>query len=202
VKVLSRVFRGKFLAALEQAFRKQQLTLAGRLTDFQSPNSFAALLRSAARQDWVVYAKRPFAGSAQVLSYLARYTHRVAIANSRLVSMSEGKVSFRWRDYAHGNRTRIMTLQADEFLRRFLLHVLPTGFVRIRHFGLFANRQRTQLIDLCRTRLQAAPRAVDTPQKQQRCPFCDQGFMVVVEMFTPARLSLRLAESPPSEDSS
>ena len=203
VKVLSPVFRGKFLEALEQAFRKQQLILTGQLASLQSPEAFSELLRAAARRDWVVYAKRPFAGPAQVLKYLSRYTHRVAIANSRLVSMSEdGQVSFRWRDYAHGHRTRIMTLTADEFLRRFLLHVLPAGFVRIRHFGLLANRHRTQLLNLCRARLQADPPPVDAPWSGPRCPSCRQGFMVVIEILSPARLSLRLAESPPLEDSS
>jgi hypothetical protein len=202
VKVLSRVFRGKFLAAVEQAFRKQQLTLEGQLADLQSPENFTELLRAAARRNWVVYAKRPFAGPEQVLKYLARYTHRVAIANSRLISMTEGKVSFHWRDYAHGNRTRIMTLGAEEFLRRFLLHVLPSGFVRIRHFGLLANRQRSKLIGLCRVLLRADPPSVDPPQRQQRCPFCEVGFLVVVERFTPAQLSLRPAQPPPGEDSS
>jgi len=203
VKVLSPVFRGKFLEALEQVFRKQQLILTGQLASLQSPEAFSELLRAAARRDWVVYAKRPFDGPAQVLKYLSRYTHRVAIANSRLVSMSEdGQVSFRWRDYAHGHLTRIMRLTADEFLRRFLLHVLPAGFVRIRHFGLLANRHRTQLLNLCRARLQADPPPVDAPWSGPRCPSCRQGFMVVIEILSPARLSLRLAESPPPEDSS
>jgi Putative transposase/Transposase zinc-binding domain len=134
VKVLSPVFRGKFLSALEQAFQKHKLTLAGQLSPLQSPPAFAALLRTAAQRNWVVYAKRPFAGPAQVLTYLSRYTHRVAIANSRLLGMADDRVSFRWRDYAHGHQTRTMTVAADEFLRRFLLHVLPTGFVRIRYF--------------------------------------------------------------------
>jgi len=117
--------------------------------------------------------------------------------------MSEdGQVSFRWRDYAHGHLTRIMRLTADEFLRRFLLHVLPAGFVRIRHFGLLANRHRTQLLNLCRARLQADPPPVDAPWSGPRCPSCRQGFMVVIEILSPARLSLRLAESPPPEDSS
>ena len=115
VEVLGVVFRGKFLAALQRAFQKHQLTLAGQLTPLQSPSAFAALLRTAAQPNWVVYAKRPFAGPAQVLTYLSRYTHRVAIANSRLLSMTEDKVSFLWRDYAHGYRTRTLTLDAHEF---------------------------------------------------------------------------------------
>jgi hypothetical protein len=127
VKVLSVVFRGKFLDALEQAFKKHKLTLAGQLTPLQSPAEFAALLRAAAHRNWVVYAKRPFAGPAQVLTYLSRYTHRIAIANSRLLAMADGRVTFRWRDYAHGHQTRTMPLEADEFLRRFLLHVLPAS---------------------------------------------------------------------------
>jgi hypothetical protein len=156
VKVLRRVFRGKFLAALERAFEKHKLTLAGQLAPLQSPTAFAALLRTAARPNWVVYAKPPFAGPAQVLTYLSRYTHRIAIANSRLMAMAEGKVTFRWRDYAHGCQTRTMTLEVDEFLRRFLLHVLPASFVRIRYFGLLANRHRTHLLNLCRSYLRTA----------------------------------------------
>jgi hypothetical protein len=155
VKVLSPVFRGKFLAAIERAFQQHKLTLAGQLAPLQSPPAFAALLRSAAQRKWVVYCKRPFAGPAQVLTYLSRYTHRIAIANSRLLNMSDGRVTFRWRDYAHGRQIRTMTIDAEEFLRRFLLHVLTPRFVRIRYFGLLANRHRTELLNLCRSHLKA-----------------------------------------------
>jgi len=134
------------------------------LAPLQSLSAFAALLRTAAQPNWVVYAKRPFAGPAQVLTYLARYTHRIAIANSRRVSMTDGKVSFQWRDYAHGHRTRTMTLDAHEFLRRFLLHVLPAGFGRIRYFGLLANRHRNLALNLCRQYWKACPCRRTTPE--------------------------------------
>ena len=201
VKVLSVVFRGKFLDALERAFEKHKLTLAGQLTPLQSPAEFAALLRAAAHRNWVVYAKRPFAGPAQVLPYLSRYTHRIAIANSRLVAMADGRVTFRWRDYAHGHQTRTMTLEADEFLRRFLLHVLPASFVRIRYFGLLANRQRAQLLNLCRSHLQCTA----TPQAAvgvgHLCQHCHRGTMRVVETLSPTQLSAWLTD-PPVQNSS
>jgi hypothetical protein len=201
VKVLSVVFRGKFLDALERTFKQHKLTLAGQLTPLQSPAEFAALLRAAAHRDWVVYAKRPFAGPAQVLTYLSRYTHRIAIANSRLVAMADGRVTFRWRDYAHGHQPRTMTLEAHEFLRRFLLHVLPTSFVRIRYFGLLANRQRAQLLNLCRSYLQCTA----TPQAAEGvghlCQHCHHGTMRVVETLSPTQLSTWLPD-PPVENSS
>jgi len=206
VDVLSVVFRGKFLAALERAFQKHQLTLAGQLTPLQSPSAFAALLSTAAQPNWVVYAKRPFAGPAQVLTYLSRYTHRVAIANSRLLSMTEDKVSFLWRDYAHGYRTRTMTLDAHEFLRRFLLHVLPAGFVRIRYFGLLAPRHRNPALQLCREYLQARlplplnPAGGDAGVAKL-CQHCRRGIMRLVEVLSPAQLAVWLL-APQPEDSS
>jgi hypothetical protein len=150
VKVLSRVFRGKFVSALKQAFQKGDLCLPGTLQPLTQRKTFHWFLRTLFRHGWVVYAKPPFGGPEHVLHYLARYTHRVAISNHRLVSLAEGKVTFRWKDYAHGNKKRLMTLTAEEFLRRFLLHVLPRGFVRIRFFGLLANRRRATLLPLCR----------------------------------------------------
>jgi hypothetical protein len=201
VKVLSVVFRGKFLDALERTFKQHKITLAGQLTPLQSPAEFAALLRAAAHRDWVVYAKRPFAGPAQVLTYLSRYTHRIAIANSRLVAMADGRVTFRWRDYAHGHQTRTMTLEAHEFLRRFLLHVLPTSFVRIRYFGLLANRQRAQLLNLCRSHLQCTA----TPQAAvgigHLCQHCHHGTMRVVETLSPTQLSAWLPDPPVANSS-
>ena len=113
------------------------------------PRAFASWLRVLFRHDWVVYSKRPFGGPEHVLRYLGAYTHRVAISNSRLVALSEGNVTFRWRDSAHGNKKRVMTLAVEEFLRRFLLHLLPRGFMRIRNFGFLANRQRAKLLPLC-----------------------------------------------------
>ena len=203
VKVLSVVFRGKFLAALERAFKQHKLTLAGQLAPLQSPTTFAALLRTAAQPKWVVYAKRPFAGPAQVLTYLSRYTHRVAIANSRLLAMTQGKVTFRWRDYTHGSQTRTMTLDSDEFLRRFLLHVLPTSFVRIRYFGLLANRQRARLLQRCRSYLQTKPTPpLTTPLAVHRCQHCHRGTMRQVEILSPIQLSAWLPDSSAAENSS
>src|ERR1035437_1072861 len=149
VKVLSRVFRGKFVAALRCAFREDQLGFQGSLTPLAHPKTLAAWLRPLFRKDWVVYSKRPFGGPQYVLQYLGRYTHRVAISNHRLVSLAEGKVTFRWRDSAHHNEQKLLTVSLDEFLRRFLLHVLPKGFVRIRHFGFLANRCRSASLPLC-----------------------------------------------------
>ena len=150
VKVLSRVFRGKFVAGLQRAFRNHHLVFYGACASLNEPNNFAAFLRTLFRQDWVVYAKPPFGGAEHVLHYLARYTHRVAISNHRLLSVSETAVSFRWKDYAHGSRQRALTIASEEFLRRFLQHVLPKGFPRIRYFGWLANRRRRDLLPLCR----------------------------------------------------
>jgi len=142
VRVLSRLFRGIFLELTRKAFQRGQLSFQGHLAPLADPDAFAAFLDPAYRKNWVVYAKPPFGGPAQVLKYLARYTHRVAISNQRLVGFHDSKVSFRWKDYAHANRPRVMTLSAIEFIGRFLLHVLPKGFVRIRHFGFLANPVR------------------------------------------------------------
>ena len=199
VKVLSPVFRGKFLSALEQAFRKGKLTFNGQLAELQSPSAFATLLANAACRDWVVYVKRPFAGPAQVLTYLSRYTHRIAISNSRLLSLANGRVTFRWRDYAHHHQIRTTTIEAEEFLRRFLLHVLPPTFVRIRYFGLLANRHRKHSLQLCRTCLQAkAPLSPATPL--HLCQHCHRGTMRLIEMLSPLQLASLL--TIPAEDSS
>lgn len=160
VRVLSRLFRRLFLQALCAAFEAGQLQFFGEIAELADPRAYARLLTSAGRRDWVVYAKPPFGGPEQVLAYLSRYTHRVAIANSRLVSMEGGKVTFRWRDYRHGRRPRAMTLDAGEFIRRFLLHTLPDGFHRIRHYGFLANGQRAARLAACRALLAArAPEA-------------------------------------------
>ena len=155
VKVLSRFFRKRFLIYLRRAFQKSKLQFHGELESLAQPAAFEALCQKAGRLKWVVYAKRPFGGPEQVLKYLARYTHRVAISNRRLVSMEDGRVTFEWKDYADGNQTKTMTLEAVEFIRRFLLHVLPSGFVHIRHFGFLANRKRKQKLALCRSLLHA-----------------------------------------------
>ena len=142
VKVLSRVFRGKFMDGLKRAFGAGELLFPGRMKMLAERKAFHAFLRPLFRKDWVVYAKRPFGGPEHVLHYLARYTHRVAISNHRIVNFADGKVTFRWKDYAHKSKQRLMTVTAEEFLRRFLLHTLPRGFVRIRFCGFLANRRR------------------------------------------------------------
>jgi hypothetical protein len=199
IHVLRRVFRGKFVAALRQAFRNHQLVFHGNLTLLAQPSTFAAWLRPLFRKDWVVYAKPPFGGPEYVLQYLGRYTHRVAISNHRLVSFAEGKVTFRWRDSAHHNEQKLLTLSLDEFLRGFLLHVLPKGFVRIRNFGSLANRRRATLLPLCFHLLGSAPQAEQdisgskAPSALWLCPKCG-GPMVLVERLTAAEIQLR---SPP-----
>ena len=157
VKVLGRLFRRLFLERLAGAFAAGGLRFSGDLAPLAETDAFAAHCALLRRIDWVVYAKRPFGGPEQVLAYLGRYTHRVAIANSRLLGMADGKVSFRWKDHRDG-RQKVMTLDAGEFMRRFLLHVLPPGFHRIRHFGFLANGHRAARLALCR-RLLAAPAA-------------------------------------------
>jgi hypothetical protein len=150
VRVLSRLFRRLFLQYLDAAFAAGELQFFTDLAGLTDPGAFATHLAPLRKCEWVVYAKRPFAGPKQVLAYLARYTHRVAIANSRLISLGDGKVSFRWRDYRQDGKPRSMTLAAGEFIRRFLLHVLQDGFHRIRHYGLFANGHRANKIELVR----------------------------------------------------
>ncbi len=156
VKVLSRVFRGKFVAGLRAAFHEGSLEFYGTLAPLAQPRIFAAWLRLLFRHDWIVYAKPPFGGPEHALRYLSGYTHRVAISNRRLVALEQGNVTFRWRDSAHANKQRLLTLPVDEFLRRFLLHLLPRGFMRIRNFGFLANRQRAMLLPLCFRLLQDA----------------------------------------------
>jgi len=188
VKALSRVFRGKFAAGLKQLFEQDKLQFHGSQLYLAAPGCFSGFLRKLFRQDWVVYAKPPFGGADHVLNYLARYTHRVAISNHRLVAFENDRVSFRWRDYAHGGKKKVMTVSADEFLRRFLLHVLPGGLVRIRHFGLFANRRRESALARCR-QLLGATACTDRAAAdiQLRCPACS-GIMLVVERMTCAQL--------------
>lgn len=139
VQVLSQLFRGKFLAKLKQLYQSGQLTLTGSIANMAQPRIFQQMLDQLYRKKWVVYAKPPFGGAEQVYRYLGRYTHRVAISNSRLISMQDGRIQFQYKDYADDQKNKRMTLSADEFLRRFLLHVLPKGFVRIRHYGLLAS---------------------------------------------------------------
>jgi hypothetical protein len=196
VKVLGKVFRGKFVAGLRRAHRKKQLTCAGSIQYMEDEKRFSAFLRTLFRQDWVVYAKPAFGGPDQVIRYLGRYTHRVAISNHRLVSFDADQVTFRWRDYARGNKQRLMTVSAEEFMRRFLLHVLPKGFVRIRHFGLLANYRRTALLDLCRNLLAMVPlvRTSDPAGSREpwRCPRC-KAVMLLVERLTASQLFWKLS---------
>ena len=203
VKVLSRVFRGKFVAGLRELHAAGQLGFHGALDHLRTPAAFAAFLRPLFRSDWVVYSKRPFGGAEHALRYLGCYTHRVAISNHRLVSLEEGRVTFRWRDSAHKNKKRLMNLPVAEFLRRFLLHALPRGFVRIRHFGLFAHRRRATLLPLCLQLLASAGKPApsnepelksDSARSPWTCPHCG-GPMIVLERLTPVQARLR---SPPA----
>jgi hypothetical protein len=206
IGVLSRVFRGKLVEGLRNAFHRGELQFHGELLPLAQPRVFAAWLRVLFRHDWVVYSKPPFGGPEHVLRYLGAYTHRVAISNSRLVALAERNVTFRWRDSAHGNKKRLMTLGVDEFLRRFLLHLLPPGFVRIRNFGFLANRNRATLLPLCRqllggsgrTATSTAEPSAEAPHSLWNCPVCG-GTMHVVERLSAALLLLR---SPPQPDRS
>jgi hypothetical protein len=159
VKVLGRLFRGKFLAGLKELYDGGCLVLTGSVEPLSTPRTFTKLLTSLYRQNWVVYAKKPFGGAQQVFRYLGRYSHRVAISNDRLMSLEDGHVFFRWKDYADEHRTKIMRVTADEFLRRFLLHVLPKRFVRIRHYGLLASRNVATRLQRCRELLGQPPAA-------------------------------------------
>ena len=191
VRALATVFRAKYLDALQQAFTAQRLTFAAGTADVATPGAFARFVAELRAVPWVVYAKRPFGGPAQVLQYLGRYTHRVAISNARLVDLQDGVVRFQWKDYADHDRPKVMALSADEFLRRFLLHVVPRGFVRIRYFGLLANRRRHAQLDRCRVVLAAPPPtalsteaspAPLTASRGRRCPHCGIGVLQVTAL--------------------
>ena len=199
VRVLSRLFRRRFLEELRAAFDAHSLKFLGDIAGLTEPAAFTRLLAKARRLDWVVYAKPPFGGPKQVLAYLGRYTHRVAIANSRLIGMEDDRVAFRWKDYRHGGRTKVMTLDAHEFIRRFLLHTLPDGFHRIRHYGFLANGHRAARLDQCR-RLLAKPQQDDrAPDAESaaaerlaatpRCPCCG-GPMITLAIW-------RCGQAPP-----
>jgi len=191
VKVLARLFRGKFLAALKRLHRTGKLHLGGDLASLENPEKFREFMMSLYEKEWFVYSKPPFGGPEHVLKYLSRYTHRVAISNSRIVSFEDGEVSFLWKDYAHGCKRRIMTLSAVEFLRRFLTHVLPPGFVRIRHYGFLSNRHRSGMIELCRklldvkegsspTKSAESSTSTDRAEVDPPCPVCKSGRMLLV----------------------
>jgi len=212
VKVLSRVFRGKFLAFLNDAAQRGQLRLSGSTASLADPEAWAELLTQMRSKEWVVYAKPPFGSAEQTLKYLARYTHRVAISNRRIASVTDQYVSFRYRDRSRDNATRTMTLTGIEFLRRFLLHVLPKGFVRIRHFGLLANRVRKAKLARCRellgTQTAERPSTVEPNQHSEttedvaarRCPSCGVGQLHWVRELSPTlgRPRTRGPPSPPN----
>jgi len=191
VRVLSRVFRGKYLALLQQAQAAQKLAWHSELAGLAAPEAFSAWLRQQAQQDWVVCAKPPFGGPEQVLQYLAPYTHRVALSNPRLISFDGQEVTFAAKDYAAGGRRRVVTLRAEEFLRRWLQHILPRGFVKIRHYGLLANRGRSERLRVCRALLalwevvQAVIGVLETGNEagsgvRQGCPVCGSEQWVIV----------------------
>jgi Putative transposase len=202
IPVLRKVFRRKFVIALKRNFRQRELGFHGTLKPLAHPKAFSAWLRTLYRHHWHVYSKRPFGGAEQALRYLGRYTHRLAISNHRLVSFVDDQVTFRWRDRAHNNEEKLLPLSLDEFLRRFLLHVLPKGFVRIRHFGFLANRRRATLLPLCfqllgpipQPQIEAAASAAQQPSPFCRCPKCG-GTMVIIQTLTAFQILLR---SPPS----
>jgi hypothetical protein len=193
VRVLSRLFRRLFLEALEQAFRDEKLAFFGDLEPLREAAAFKRYLAPVREAEWVVYCKPPFGGPQQVLQYLGRYTHRVAISNQRLLSSHNGKVSFQWKDYRHHGESKVMTVAAEEFIRRFLIHTLPPGFPRIRYFGYLANRHRRDKLTLCR-QLLTDPVAGLLPSKAAcgvpsqsfveltaiRCPRCETGIMIRV----------------------
>jgi hypothetical protein len=196
VAVLARLFRRLFVDYLTQAFNAGDLQFFSSLEPLRMRDAFLRHIASSRKKDWVVYAKPPFAGPEEVLKYVARYTHSVAISNNRLLDINDGRVAFRWKDYRNGDCHKTMTLSADEFIRRFLLHVLPDGFQRIRYFGFLANRYRAEKLTLCRQLLQMPPPTTREIKKDYRdryealtgislktCPLCRCGTMVVIETF-------------------
>ncbi len=209
VRVVSRLYRGKFLAGLQEAFAQGQLGFHGQQQGLADAAAFQQWLASLRQTEWVVYAKRPFGGPEQVLKYLARYTPRVAISNHRLVKLEDRQVHFHWKDYADSNQQKTMALDAVEFIRRFLHHVLPSSFVRIRHYGLLAHRHRQENLARCRTQLSVPQPAeadgasipAETPASAggecpDRCPVCGQGRMVIVEVRQPDKRAAPDAEPP------
>jgi hypothetical protein len=199
VPALSVVFRGKFCSGLEKLFGDQQLQFHGQLAALAEPDAFKSLLREAAAKPWVVYAKKPFAGPSQVLAYLSRYTHRVAISPRRLLALDEEKqtVTFAWRDYADGGRRKTMALETKEFLRRFCLHLLPERFVKIRHYGLLANRHREERVAQARALLPPpvapqpeSPKSEEPKEERERvCPHCGSQRLILIEVVEPATAS-------------
>ena len=211
VRVLSRLFRRLFLAQLQAAFDAGHLRFFNTLEPLQVPRTFARYLAPARKVEWVVYAKPPFGGPQHVLEYLGRYTHRVAISNNRLLDFGDGQVRFRWKDYRHESRPKVMCLDDQEFIRRFLLHVLPDGFQRIRHYGFLANRHRAAKLVLCRQLLAEPTPVVEIPdvpidyrdhyqlltgRSLRDCPKRGRGHMLCIETFLPGTLP----RGPPRHD--
>ena len=204
MRVLSRLFRGKFLAFLREAHQQGQLSFFGNCAHLEESSAFQRFAKRLKKSQWVVYSKPPFGDPEQVLKYLSRYTHRVAISNSRLISLDDGQVSFRWRNYRN-DQISVMTIGAVEFLRRFLQHVLPPGFVKIRHFGWLANRCRKDKLAHCRRLLSVAAiptSSVDEPTTQHTCPVCLIGFLRIVGSLAAAGLSQTTTSQPIPLDSS
>ena len=200
-QVLAEVFRGKFIAGLRKAFAQGELSFHGRFASLDRSRAFKTFVRTLYRSKWVVEVRPPFGGPGKALEYLSRYTHRVAISNHRLVSFKDGRVTFRWRDSAHGNQQRLLTLALYEFLRRFLLHVLPSGFHRIRYYGFLTNSKRGDLLPLCRrliARVHPSRTISYSDSEPARsgwlCPRCG-GPLLIVERFTAAQLRTR---APPA----
>jgi hypothetical protein len=206
VRVLSHLFRRLFLEYLQKAFDSGQLRFFSSLQALQDRQAFSGHLATVRKAEWVVYAKPPFAGPQQVVDYVGRYTHRIAISNNRLVDIEDGHVRFNWRDYRHNNQRKTMTLSAEEFIRRFLLHVLPNGFQRIRYYGFLGNRYRLQKLARCRQLLgMASPQETSSESELpedyrdryekltgcslRECPVCHQGRMITVELLAEVRVS-------------
>lgn len=201
VKVMSQLFRGKFIAYLKRLRAENKLVYPGAVSHLAQPAAFNALISDLYKKKWVVYCKPPFDGTKGVLEYLGRYTHRIAISNHRIVKTDDDRVSFRWRDYADNNKIKIMTVSAEEFIRRFLLHVLPDRFVKIRHYGLLGNRCRRKKLDRCRELLTCvdqnkAEQKTETWQEAllrivgidiAKCPACGERTMRTTEIMQPAR---------------
>jgi hypothetical protein len=202
VRVMSSLFRGKFLDHLKKSFDDEDLIFPGGIAHLKDPRIFEVFRRQFYHKKWVVYCKPPFDGAEGVLQYLGRYTHRIAISNNRILTLQDGEVSFRWRDYSDGDRQKTMTVTAHEFIRRFLLHVLPHRYVRIRHFGLLSNRNRKDDISVCRMLLDSGKTTTREKDKQETwqeqllricgidvttCPVCKNGRMLTVELLPPCR---------------
>lgn len=188
VAVLSKLFRGKFLIALNRAFKKGALRFQGKLVPLNIKSNFDRYVSVAAKKNWIVYCKPPFGGPQQVLRYLGRYTHRIAISNHRLISFTDGNVTFRWRDYRDGGRNKLMTLKAEQFIFRFLMHVVPARFVRIRHYGFLSNRNRANALCVLQQRLKPNTDLQcdsDNDDIRDICPICKIGKMVRIAVLIP-----------------